>query len=140
MMEAIRNWLLTCPLIEHFGGFSVNFLAAEPLAFSIEETPHIPVVKRYLDGSTLREKEWVLAAAQDYSPDALQQIANSGFWEQFTGWVEQQNKKKNFPQMPPGQTARAVEVTSTHYLYQVDANTGRYQVQMKLTYYQKGER
>lgn len=140
MVSEIRDWLRTCPLIDQNDRFNVNYLGAEPIAFSIEETPNTPVVQRYLDGSTIREKTWVLAAVQDYSPDVLSQIANSGFWEQFSDWVEEQSRKKNFPQMSQGKISRKIEVTTTHYLYRAGENTARYQVQMKLIYFQRGER
>ena len=88
MIEEIRNWLRTCPLIDQSDRFNVNYLSQEPLAFSVEETPSNAIARRYMDGSTLRAKTWVLAAVQDYSPDVLAQIGNSGFWEQFSAWVE----------------------------------------------------
>lgn len=138
MMNTIRDWLRSCPLIDHNDRFCLDWLDAEPLAYTIEETPNTAVVRRYLDGTTMREKVWVLAAVQDYSPDTLQQIANSGFWEQLADWVEAQNKAKNFPALPEGCTPAKIEITTTHYLYRAWANTARYQVQMKLTYYKKG--
>lgn len=140
MVSEIRDWLRTCPLIDKNDRFNVNYLGAEPVAFSIEETPNTPIIQQYLDGSTIREKAFVLAAVQDYSPDILSQIANSGFWEALSDWVEAQNRKRNFPKMPVGKTARKIEVATTHYLYRTGENTARYQVQMKLTYFQKGER
>lgn len=140
MINEIRTWLRGCPLIDEEERFNVNYLDASPMCFSIEETPNTPVTKTYLDGSTIREKNWVLASTQDYSPDVLQQLANSGFWEKFSDWVEKQNKQHNFPQMTEGRIAKKVEVSTTHYLYQADTNTARYQLQMRLTYFQKGER
>lgn len=140
MISEIRKWLRTCPLIDQNDRFNVNYLDAEPVAFSIEETPNSPIIRRYMDGSSIREKIWVLAAVQDYSPDILSQIANSGFWEEFSDWVEQQNRERNFPVMKSGQIPRKIEVTTTHYLYYAGKNTARYQVQMRLTYFQKGER
>ncbi len=140
MIEEIRNWLRTCPLIDQSDRFNVNYLSQEPLAFSVEETPSNAIARRYMDGSTLRAKTWVLAAVQDYSPDVLAQIGNSGFWEQLSAWVEQQSRARNFPAMPKGCKARKIEVTTTHYLYRANTNTARYQVQMQLTYFEKGER
>ena len=140
MIEEIRNWLRTCPLIDQSDRFNVNYLSQEPLAFSVEETPSNAIARRYMDGSTLRAKTWVLAAVQDYSPDVLAQVGNSGFWEQFSAWVEQQGRARNFPAMPKGCKARKIEVTTTHYLYRANTNTARYQVQMQLTYFEKGER
>lgn len=127
-------------MIDDNDRFCVNYLDAEPVSFCIEETPNSPVVQRYMDGSTIREKAFVLAATQDYSSDTLSQIANSGFWEDFADWVEEQNRRRNYPAMKTGQTPRKIEITTTHYLYGTTENTARYQVQMRLTYYQKGAR
>lgn len=140
MINEIRTWLRNCPFIGDDDRFNINYLDASPICFSIEETPNSPVITTYLDGSTIREKNWVLASTQDYSPDSLQQLANSGFWENFSAWVEKQNKQRIFPQMDEGQIPRKIEISTTHYLYQADTNTARYQLQMKLTYFQKGER
>ena len=127
-------------MIDDNDRFCVNYLDAEPVSFCIEETPNSPVVQRYMDGATIRETAVVLAATQDYSPDTLSQIANSGFWEDFSDWVEEQNRRRNYPTMKTGQTPQKIEITTTHYLYGATENTARYQVQMKLTYYQKGAR
>lgn len=140
MVSEIRDWLRTCPLIDKNDRFCVNYLDAEPVSFCLEETPNTAVVRRYTDGSSIREKTFVLAATQDYSSDTLSQIANSGFWEKFSDWVEAQNRKHTFPAMRSNQTPRKIEVTTTHYLYGTTEDTARYQVQMKLTYFQKGVR
>lgn len=140
MVNEILSWLRTCPLIDKNDRFCVNYLGAEPVSFCLEETPGTPIVTRYMDGSSIREKAFVLSATQDYSPDTLSQIANSGFWEELADWVEAQNHARNFPAMRAGRTARKIEITTTHYLFGATENTARYQVQMKLTYYQKGAR
>lgn len=140
MIESIRTWLRDCPLIDKKDRFNVNFLDADPICYTVEETPTSPIIKRYLDGSTVREKAFAVASRDEYGGDVLINIANSGFWEQFSDWVEQQNKSKNYPQMAEGQKPMTIEITTTHYLYEASATTARYQLQMKLTYFQKGER
>lgn len=140
MIDAIRCWLRACPLIDRKDRFNVNYLGAVPICFTVEETPNSPVVRRYLDGSTLREKTFVVASRDDYGEDVLINIANSGFWEKFSDWVERQNRSKRFPLMSHGKQPQKIEVTTSHYLFEADATTARYQIQMKLTYFQKGER
>lgn len=139
MIEAIRKWLLTCPLLEG-QRLNVNNLGGDVLEFAIIEAPTTPILTQYLDGSSIRQKAFAVGSIQDYSTDILQQIANSGFWEKFTAWVEEQNRLRNYPALDSGCIPRKIEVTSTHYLLQTTASTGRYQVQMTLTYYQKGDR
>ncbi len=140
MIDAIRDWLRSCPLVDKSGRFDVNYLGAEPICYTVEEVPNSPVLRRYLDGSTMREKVFVVASRDEYGANVLQNIANSGFWEQFSDWIEKQNKAKRFPVMETGKTPQKIEVTSSHYLFQAEASTARYQIQMKLTYFQKGAR
>lgn len=139
MTEAIREWLMTCPQVEG-QAFNVNHLGAEPLEFAIIEAPTTPVLKRYVDGSTMRRKAFALSAVQDYSPDVLQNIAASGLWDEITNWVEAQNRARSFPRLGDGITCSRVEVTATHSLLQTTPTTGRYQLQLAITYHQRGER
>ena len=138
-IEAIRAWLMTCPQVAG-EAFGLNHLGAEPLEFAIIEAPTTPILKHYMDGSTLRRKVFALSAVQDYSPDVLQNLAASGLWEDITLWVETQNRARNFPLLGDGFVCRRVEVTATHTLLQTTSTTGRYQLQLAITYYQKGAR
>ncbi|MGN0975888.1 MAG: hypothetical protein ACI4OL_07775 [Gemmiger sp.] len=139
MIESMRSWLLACPLLAG-DRLNVNYLGDQSLEYALYEAPTQPVLRRYLDGSTQRRAAFALAAVQDYSPDILQNLAASGFWEQLTDWVELQNRRRNFPALGPGKTPRKIEVTSTHYLLRTTPSTARYQVQLALTYEQKGTR
>lgn len=139
MIEKIREWLLTCPLLAD-QRLNVNHLLGYGIEYSIVEAPTTPIVTQYMDGSSIRQKVFALAALKDESPDILQNIAESGFWEQFTHWVEQQNRLRNYPDFGTTKRVRKVAVTSTHYLLSTTPTTARWQIQLSVTYYQKGER
>ena len=94
MIEQIREWLLTCPLLSG-QRLNINHLSGDALEFSILESPTTPILKRYMDGSTMRQKAVSLTATKDQTPDILQNLAESGFWENFSEWVEAQNKKRS---------------------------------------------
>lgn len=140
MIDEIRAWLRACPLIDQSDRFGVGFLTPGPVAYSIQESPVDPILTRYLDGSTLRARSFVVASREPYGADVSTNLRASDFWEAFLGWIEEQNRKRSFPAMQPGQVPRAVEVTNTHYLVDAEASTAQYQIQIQLTYYQKGER
>lgn len=139
MIEKIREWLLTCPLLSE-QRLNVNHLLGYGLEYSIIESPTTPIVTQYMDGSSIRQKVFALAAIKDESPDILQNIAESGFWEQFTDWVEQQNRLRHYPDFGTAKQVRKTAVTSTHYLLSTTPSTARWQIQLSVTYYQKGER
>lgn len=64
------------------------------------------------------------------------------FYEAFSRWVEIQNRRpRHLPELSDGRSAQKVEVTTSGYPFLVDDHgTARYQIQMKLTYFEKGER
>lgn len=133
VLEALKAWLLTCPLLEG-QRLNTNYLGPEPVEFSLVESPVTPVVERYLDGSSTRQKAVAITAVQDYSPDQLQQLASSGFWAELAGWIEEQNDLDNLPQLEEDKAACSVEITASHYIFQTGPQTARYQMQILLVY------
>ncbi|MGM9594170.1 MAG: hypothetical protein ACI3U8_07430 [Candidatus Onthomonas sp.] len=133
VLEALKEWLLTCPLLEG-QRLNTNYLGPEPVEFSLVESPVNPVVKQYLDGSSTRQKAAAITAVQDYSPDQLQQLAASGFWAELGGWIDAQNDLDNLPQLEEGKTSCSVEITASHYIFQTGPQTARYQMQILLVY------
>ena len=138
--EAVREWLRGCPLIKEGDLFNINFLDAEPVSYTLDESAGSSTIKRYVDGAERKVRAFALASTAEYGPDFLQQVANSGFWEQLTGWIEQQNHARRLPKLPEGMKAAKIEVTASHYLYRAGATTARYQIQLQLEYTQKFER
>lgn len=138
ILQAFTDWLEGCPLLSD-QRLNVNYLGLEPLEYAVIEAPAAPVLARYLDGSSTRQKSMAITAIQDYSPDLLQQLAESGFWERFGDWVEAQDDAEQLPDLGEGRTAVSVAVTASHYLLQNTAQTARYQIQLSLTYDQEAE-
>ena len=136
VLQAFADWLRGCPLLAD-QRLNVNYLGAEPVEYAIIEAPTTPVLQSYLDGSSIRQRAVAITAVKDYSPDLLQQLAETGFWEAFAQWVETQNEAETLPDLGDGKTSLAVEVSATHDLLQTTAQTARYQIQLLLTYEQE---
>lgn len=141
IIKAMLDWLAECPLVCGYNGgdmsISIEYLGAEPAQFSLEATPTAPVLTEYISGS-LRARNFVLASRMIYSADAAQQAANSGFWDEFTDWVETQSRSGNLPRMSGDRQAQKVLCLSPGYIIGQDANTCRTQIQLQLQYYQEG--
>ena len=141
-IEAVRAWLRTYPPLAS-GRLGVDFLPPDAQTYSVEVTPCKEVIKRYRDGSAIKQFDFVLASREFYQDDIAQNTDNLSFYEDFAQWVEKQNRRtgKHLPRLAAGRDPQRVEVTSTGYPFLVDEQgTARYQIQMKLTYYQKGDR
>jgi hypothetical protein len=136
IIKALRDYFLTCPLMGK-SKINVDFLPETGIEYSIDTTPATEIVKQYTDGSSIRQYLFVIRSVNDYGSDVLQNIANSGFYENLSAWLEMQSRAGNFPALPAGKTPIKIEAQSTGYLFTSDAGSGRYQIQCRIEYLQE---
>ena len=140
IIEALRGWLRGYEPLST-GRLAVDFLPKQAQTYSVDSVPCKEEVKRYLDGSSLRQFLFVLSSREFKGEDIRQNTDNLAFYEDFAAWVLQQDRARNFPDLGEGRQARKIEVTSSGYPFQVDEQgTARYQIQLRLGYFQKGTR
>lgn len=140
IIEALRGWLRTYPPLSK-GRLAVDFLPKQAQTYSVDSVPCKEEVRRYLDGSSLRQFLFTLSSREFKGEDIGQNVDNLAFYEGFSTWVMEQNRARRFPQLGEGRTARKIEVTTSGYPFQVDDHgTARYQIQLRLEYFQKGKR
>ena len=136
IVESVKDFILTCPLLSELKRLNIDFLPEDPDTYSIESVPAPEVIKTYLDGSTERQFVFVFAARFFYSEEVRNNIENSGFYESFAEWLEEQTEAENFPELTGGRTPSKIEAMSSGYLYDIagDFNNARYQIQCRLIY------
>lgn len=140
IIEAVRGWLRTYPPLSK-GRLAVDFLPKQAQAYSVDSVPCKEEVRRYLDGSSLRQFLFTLSSREFKGEDIGQNVDNLAFYEGFSAWVLNQNRARQLPKLGDGRIARKVEVTTSGYPFQVDDHgTSRYQIQLRLEYFQKGTR
>lgn len=141
IIEAVRAWLRTYPPLSK-GRLGVDFLPEKARTYSVDTVPCRELVKRYLDGSCVKQYLFTLASREFRADDIRGNSENLAFYEAFSRWIEAQNRRpRHLPELGEGRTATGVEVTTSGYPFLVDEHgTARYQIQLKLTYFQKGER
>ena len=139
IIESIRNYIKTCPYLDEFAkGITVDYLAEDSTTYSIEEVPCEPVIKKYINGDTIRQYDFIFCSREAYGPDVLQNIENCGFYEDFADWIESQSLQENLPILKNGMESRELKVSTTGYAFQTDIDKARYQIQLKLIYFKKG--
>lgn len=136
LIDEVRTWLQECTLIDANDRFNANYLGADPTEYTIEDVPVVAVLKQYLGGA-LKQKNYMIASRNSYGVDILDNIANSGFYDALSDWVQAQNKARNFPNMGENKTVRNIKTTSTAYIFEAGADTARYQIPLQITYYEK---
>lgn len=139
VIQALREYFLACPLLGT-RPIGVDYLPEKGLAYSIDTTPASGILQRYMSGSSLRQYLFILSSISDYGADELQNLANSGFYEKLSDWLEQQTKQRYFPVLDKTRIVQKIETQSTGYFFGGDTQNGKYQIQCRLIYLQKGER
>lgn len=136
IIQALRNYFLTCPLMGN-RKINVDFLPEKGVEYSIDTIPATEIVKYYIDGTSIRQYLFVIRSVEEYGPDVLQNLANSGFYEELAAWLEEQTRARNFPHLPSGKRPQKIEAQSTGYLFTSGPDTGKYQIQCRLQYFQE---
>ena len=138
MIDEIRTWLRSCPLIDANDRFNVNYLGVSPTEYTIEDVPTTPTIKQYLSGA-LKQKNFVIGSRKAYGIDILENIANSGFYDDLSSWVGLQNKSKSYPDLGTNKQVRKISTTTTSYIMESTADTAKYQIQLQVMYYESEE-
>lgn len=138
IVESVRNYILECPYLNDLKKVNVNFLPKDTNNCSIEEVPsqNGTIIKRYLDGTTEREFNFVFACIFDYNENLETNIENSGFFENFQEWIENNDLNGIYPELGEGYDPYSIKVTTTGYLFYIPEKSDRaiYQIQLKLLY------
>lgn len=135
IIESIREYISDLDCMATFK-INVNYLDGENDSFSIEEVPCNPIIKKYLDGSTLRQYQFVFCGREPYGAEILQNIENSTFYEDFANEIEEKNNNDVLPTLE-GMEATSLEITSNAYTVSVTEDTAMYQINLNLKYYKK---
>ena len=135
IIEAIREYISDLDCMATFK-INVNYLDGENDSFSIEEVPCNQIIKKYLDGSTLRQYQFVFCGREPYGAEILQNIENSTFYEDFANEIEEKNNNDVLPTLE-GMEATSLEITSNAYTVSVTEDTAMYQINLNLKYYKK---
>lgn len=139
IIKALRDYISQCPYLYEFNkGINVDYLDNDSTTYSIEEVPCEPIIKRYINGDTKRQYDFIFASRESYGADVFQNIENSGFYEDFSSWIEEESSKGNLPSLEGNRESLEIRVSTTGYAFQTDDNSARYQIQLKLIYFQKG--
>lgn len=77
----------------------MDYLEDDIDSYSIDQTPINPIVKQYSDGGKIKQIAFDFTVTEPISSQAIVNLANSKFCEDFSNWIEKQNKARNLPQI-----------------------------------------
>ena len=142
IMKGIKEFISNCPCLETYldtlrTEIGVEYLDEEAKNYSIESVPVDPIVRRYMDGSSVRR--FTFASREAYGRDVVENLANCGFYEEFADWIYKCNLGGVFPAIGTKKEVTKMKCTSTPYVFNVDQITAKYQIEVTLEYYQESE-
>jgi hypothetical protein len=115
------------------GALLVDCLGSEPIGYTVETVPCNPIYRQYTDGTCMKQFLFLFASREYYGEDVNKNIENLGFYEHFSDWIFENNYNDIVPDLD-GRIAISVEVLTGGYAFDTDANTARYQIQLRLLY------
>ncbi|MBP0989094.1 MAG: chloramphenicol resistance protein [Oscillospiraceae bacterium] len=133
LIECVRDFILTFPDLDENGCLYVDYLGDQAIEYSVETVPCDPVFKRYTDGGCMKQFLFLFASREYYSADVIQCIENLSFYEDFSSWINQKNRSGELPDLD-GRDPVSIEVLTGGYAFDADAETARYQIQLRLLY------
>ena len=132
VISRIRDFIAEeCPCLGDFRELFIDYLEAEEDSYSLEVTPVEPVVKRMINGDTLRRKAFSFCSREFYNVDT------SDFFEEFSEWLETCTAAGKLPKLGEGKEARSLRATTDGYLYDENGVKCQYRIQCECNYYQK---
>ena len=135
LIDSIRKFILTCPFLQE-GRVNVDYIG-EDMGYSIDPLPCDPIVHRYTDGGAKKQFQFAFTSQEEYDQDARINIENSGFFQFFDEWLEEQDFNGNFPELEEGKIPVLLETLNSGYLYDVDGVKARYRIECRLIYEQE---
>ena len=110
---------------------NIDYLGSDADEYSIEKISCEPVIKQYIDGSTIRQYQFALTSIKFYDSNYSINMENNDFYELFEQWIKKQNDANNFPDI---EGAYAIEVTQDSSLETKETDTAKYQIQLRVLY------
>ena len=141
IIDSLRNYMRNLKCLDTFNNairVNVNYLEATTDTYSIEEVPVNPILKKYVNGDSIRQYAFIFTSREPYGIDVLTNIDNSGFYEKLADEIENNNNKGILPLLDKNLEALTIEVTSTGYAFAVTEDTAQYQINLRLKYFKKG--
>lgn len=132
MIETIYNFLLKCPVFEN-AKVNINYLAPETRSFSVDTLAASPIVRKYSDGTALRQYCFAIACRDVYDADAEGNCATVKVFEELAAWIEEQDLTGHYPEITGGEPVK-LEITQSAAIENTAGFSARTSMQLRLLY------
>lgn len=135
IIDSIREFILTCPFLGNWR-VNVDYLGTG-MEYSIDPLPCDPIVQRYVDGGAKKQFQFAFTSQEEYDQDSRINIENSGFFQAFDEWLEEQTFAGNLPELEGRKIPVLIETLNSGYLYDINGVNAKYRIECRLIYVQE---
>ena len=136
IVEACREYMRGCPALATLNRIVVDYLADPTDSVSIEPEQVDPFYQRNIDGTTVRQFQFSIAARLFYSDELAVNIANAGIFEDVVDWLEAKDAAKEYPTLDGNRVPCEIKALTSGWLFgdTEDLAQARYQITIRLLY------
>ncbi len=135
MIHTMKAFMTACPTLTDID-INVNYLGENEANGAVENVSCEPVIKNYTDGGALRQFLFTVALREKYGQDAAENTTAIQKLEHLSDWIYEQNRLGILPVLDGNKNAVSLEVIKTGWVEEKMSNTAKYQLQLRLVYYQ----
>lgn len=135
VLQGIKEFIETYPDLKAFPKIDMEKLEENATAYMIENVPADPIVKKYVDGSSIRRCVFAISSREFYGD--VENLETHAFYEGFSSWMEECSSSGNLPDIGENMEAMSVKATTGAYVYNAEGTKAQYRIQCVLNYYKK---
>jgi len=136
-VEHLRHWLRQCPVLSAGNHFRVDYMAEEPVEYSLISVPSSIAYRKNVLGEDVPQDNqtvnFIFATRETWGGDEAQNIENFGFYQDIIAWIVDRNNAHDFPRINDG-VVTAIKPTLSQYVSAPGTDSARYQIQIAVDY------
>ncbi|MDS0525008.1 chloramphenicol resistance protein [Clostridium sp. SHJSY1] len=139
IIESLRSLIKDCPHLQEFNkGINNENIGNNSSLYEIEEMPTEPILKKYVNGDSINQYEFMFMTKETYEKDVIKNLIESEFDKHFISWIKEMVNNKKLPQIEGNRQIQSIEASLTAGASEEDNLKEQYQIKFILTYYQGG--
>lgn len=129
IIEATRAWLRSSDLIDKDNKFNAGYLGASATEYSIATSAESH--RTDILGNDICSCSLIFSARLPYGSAIKENISAAGFFSQLSAWIRKKNRAHEYPNVA-GYEVTEITASNAGIIIQADANTAKYQIQIKI--------
>ena len=139
IIESLRSLIKDCPYLQEFNkGLNNENTGNESSLYEIEEIPTEPIIKKYVNGDSVNQYEFMFITKEAYEKDIIKNLIESEFDKHLISWLQEMVSSKKLPEIDGNRQMQSIEASLTAGASEEDNLKEQYQIKFIVTYYQGG--